>query len=421
MLSNLFLLFLCVFETHAFRHYELDELTDVDEENDMVELPLTYTQKANRDPVVLIPGLAGSQLESRQTNETKWERMWVKVRRVVSDFDQFKKDFVPIYDPVTNTYSNRDGLIVRPRNYGGVKGIAYMDDTLSWFTGTYQPLIKALQEVGYKVKKDLWGVPWDFRLDTADQLATNGEFAKLKWLLEESYRINQKPAVVLTHSCGCPLFHIFLTTFVTPEWKSKHVKGFIPCNGPFGGSMEAFQHLSTVHSWVVPFTGKVFNQITQSLACLYWMLPNENAYGKDGLLAEFNKTGTQIRMSNMNDTWTTTGRSWMSIAAYHSLKVMNKPQEHPGVPTHVFFSHGKKTTTSIVIKEEKEKWWKEEAEGVIGDGDGTVPLASLLVPLKWKNENNHPLEFHEFEDISHGQILKDKKSVAKIISIVAQN
>ncbi|KAK2941185.1 hypothetical protein BLNAU_23899 [Blattamonas nauphoetae] len=269
-------------ETHAVRHYDLDELTNLDEENDMVELPLIYTKKTNRDPVVLISGLAGSQLESYQTNETKWERMWVKVRQVVSDFDQFKKNFVPINDPVTNTYSNRDGLI----------GIAYMDDTLSWFTGTYQPLIEALQEVRYKVQKDLWGVP---------------------------------------------------------------------------------------------------------------------------------KTGTQIRMLYMNDTWTTTDRNWMSIAAYHSLKVMNKPQEHPGVPTHVFFSHGKKTTTSIVIKEEKEKWWKEEAEGVIGDGDGTVPLASLLVPLKWKNENNHPLEFHEFDDISHGQILKDKKFVAKIISIVAQD
>ncbi|KAK2957030.1 hypothetical protein BLNAU_8105 [Blattamonas nauphoetae] len=118
-----------------------------------------------------------------------------------------------------------------------------------------------------------------------------------------------------------PLFHIFITAFVSFEEGTKRAKGFINCNGSFGGSIEA-------------------------------ILPDESPYERDGLLAEFDKTDTQVRMSNMNDACTPTGRDWMPIPVCNSLKVMNKPQDHLGVPTHIFFSYGKMTTFANIIKEE---------------------------------------------------------------------
>ena len=50
-------------------------------------------------------------------------------------------------------YSNRSGVDVRPRDFGGLGGVASIDPLLRDQTPYFQPLIDVLQDHGYEVGK----------------------------------------------------------------------------------------------------------------------------------------------------------------------------------------------------------------------------------------------------------------------------
>lgn len=61
-------------------------------------------------------------------------------------------------------YENQTGVEIRPYKFGGLAGVAALDPALPRYTGTFEPLIKALSEAGYAEGQDLFGAPYDFRL-----------------------------------------------------------------------------------------------------------------------------------------------------------------------------------------------------------------------------------------------------------------
>ena len=62
-------------------------------------------------------------------------------------------------------YHNRTGVEIRPYDWGGLTGVAALDPDAPSYSGTYSELIKGLQDKGYTAKKDLFGAPFDFRLN----------------------------------------------------------------------------------------------------------------------------------------------------------------------------------------------------------------------------------------------------------------
>ena len=51
-------------------------------------------------------------------------------------------------------------------------------------------------------------------------------------------RVTGKKAIIIAHSFGGVVCHKFLTTYVTAEWKARHIKALITLGTPFGGSVE---------------------------------------------------------------------------------------------------------------------------------------------------------------------------------------
>ncbi|KAK2961349.1 putative Phosphatidylcholine-sterol acyltransferase [Blattamonas nauphoetae] len=414
-----FLSIFCLLSSMKTPDHLLKPVDDAAEDDSV----LHYTARANRDPVFLVPGLAASGLEYRKKTDSTYKVLWFSISHILpGNWARFVEMMNPIYDPKTDTYSNSPDYDIRPIDYGGMGGVVYLDKTLEWFTKTYENMVNALKEVGYEVKKDLFGVPWDFRTNTINTLEINGEYERFKQLIETSYAINRKPAVLIGHSCGCPFVQHFLLEYVKPEWVQKHIKTFCTFNGPFGGAIMAYHHLSCHAAWIIPVGASVFNKITQKLASIYWMLPNSQAYSPDQVIAEMKNSGEKITFATMNKTWTDTGRDWMAIAASKATSRMEKHNGHPGVDTHIFFSHGKKTASKIIFDDSKPKWWEAEAASVEnGDGDGTVPYESLVVPRKWSVPSGKKLEFHEFNDLSHLSIIKDKKVIQELVNIVSRD
>lgn len=62
-------------------------------------------------------------------------------------------------------YHNQTGVEIRPYDWGGLEGVAALDPDAPSYSGTYSELLKGLQAKGYTAKKDLFGAPFDFRLN----------------------------------------------------------------------------------------------------------------------------------------------------------------------------------------------------------------------------------------------------------------
>lgn len=65
------------------------------------------------------------------------------------------------YFPMNDTYMNTLGVDVRPIDFGGVKGIDFLDYILDYplsFTSVYGSMIRSLMSIGYEPGKNLRGV-----------------------------------------------------------------------------------------------------------------------------------------------------------------------------------------------------------------------------------------------------------------------
>ncbi|KAH7827936.1 putative lysophospholipase III [Monocercomonoides exilis] len=400
-----------------------EEFEELDDESDeLVEFLDGITRRRDLDPVVLVPGLAGSQLEYRNQTGTKWNTLWLNFGRTIPGlWHTYQKALQVTYDPETETYSSNPNIVTRPVDYGGLKGVDYLDPVVKTVTKMYHPLIQTLQETGYEEGKNLFGAPYDWRLANAKQVMSNGMYAQLKDLIERAYSLNDgKKVHVLGHSCGCIFLRQFLSDYVTNEWKKKYIASFISTNGPYSGSVEAFAHLAAPRKWSIPtLSAKQVHKLVQGFAGLYWMLPNTNAFSPSKVVARIPATNTVITVENMTSAFSSTGR-WLKLKGVEMTQKYISHMEPPRVPVHIFVSNGKNTTKEVVYDGSSNEWWKKTGRDVMQDGDGTVPIESLLAPANWKTMQDESVQLTVIHKESHQGILSCKQYLNSVRDIVSR-
>lgn len=106
-------------------------------------------------------------------------------------------------------YKNQEGVEIRPHDYGGLRGVAALDPSSASLTATYQPLISALEAVGYRERETLWAAPYDWRL-AGDGLAEAGAADDLQSLIEMAVSAAAgHKAVIIAHSMvRCLAWHM---------------------------------------------------------------------------------------------------------------------------------------------------------------------------------------------------------------------
>ncbi|KAK2951236.1 putative Phosphatidylcholine-sterol acyltransferase [Blattamonas nauphoetae] len=379
-----------------------------------------FAVRSKREPVVLIPGLLGSALESRKVGDTAYDRIWLKLSRFLPPkTNEALSILKPIYNERTNKFSTYKGWEVRPVDYGGVDGVSVMSESLREYTKAFENLINALKEVGYEAKKDMFGAPWDWRVSSMDQINTNGVCQRLKELVERAYNLNRKKVVLVAHSCGGPLSQQFLNTFVTEEWKAKHISQLICVNCPFGGAIIPISYVMARRRVAVPGSESLLNVLAQDMGCVFWMMPNALAYGPNEPLAKMKKSGEIVTLSNIYDYMKKAGLTKQSIATQHARKAMEASVKHPGVKTTIITSYGLKTPSLVELDDSKEggEWWKELVTEQNGDGDGTVPLQSLKVPHKWVKKDTDVLKFIEYKGLDHSGPISNREALKDFVNL----
>ncbi|GAA5803772.1 hypothetical protein HPULCUR_009256 [Helicostylum pulchrum] len=193
-------------------------------------------------PVVLIPGIISSGLESWGTSEKSLrffrKRMWgttTMFRSVLLDKEIWTQHLK--LDPVTGL--DPEGIKIR-----AAQGL----DAADYFVTGYwiwAKIIENLAFIGYD-NNNMYLASYDWRLSFANLQNRDHYFSKLQSIIETSKKADDIPAVIVTHSMGSTMFPYFLRWVQDPnggnggsDWTEKHIASFVNIAGPMVGVPKA--------------------------------------------------------------------------------------------------------------------------------------------------------------------------------------
>ncbi|GAB2229160.1 hypothetical protein Droror1_Dr00023296 [Drosera rotundifolia] len=236
---------------------------------------------ADREPVLLVSGMGGSILHSKNKKSGAESRVWVRIW--LADL-QFKKKLWSLYNPSTGYTEGLDDTceITVPDDDFGLYAIDILDPSLFvkllHLTDLYHfhDMINMLIECGYVKGTTLFGFGYDFRQSNRVDKSMEG----LKAKLETAYKASGGRKVnIISHSMGGLLVSCFLS--LHPDIFSKYVNNWICIACPFQGApgcindslltglqfIEGFQSYFFVLRWTM-------HQLVVECPSIYELMPN---------------------------------------------------------------------------------------------------------------------------------------------------
>lgn len=386
-----------------------------------------------RAPVILVPGLGGSVLESKLHNVTQphtvcsgdhdWQVEWVAPSLDLVLIDCLIRNLKVVYDPANQRYSNSTGVEIRPYKFGLLDGVAALDPQLPQATGTYATMIEALGKVGYRESQNLFGAPYDFRL-AADGLQQIGWYKRFQNLIEEAVAKNhEQPAIIVTHSMGGLVTYYFLkqmeqdTEAVLADWTQRHIAGLIAVAAPWEGSVTAMKGQISGDPFDLPLPHDVLRPVQKTAPSGPWLFPRAAAYG-DEVLVE----------TSGGDSYTASKEDAMRLlddlnltqqaATYPRVSNLINPITPLQVPVHCLY--GTDVDTEVGYGYDVQHFGGHKVPPAPrrirqGPGDGTVNLRSLqscvqLGPLAEQHVPN--------PNATHLGILMDDAAIDLVLQLV---
>ena len=242
-------------------------------------------------------------------------------------------------------------------------------------------------------QNDVHAFPYDFRFihyQEYHQLL----FAEYKKYIENEYKNSNEKFVFVAHSMGGLLLHHFLHFYVDKRWISKHVGKVYYINTPFGGCpMALFFLLDSIHKHV---NSQNRDQLLFNNHVLWLMLNIQNIHLFGGLYVCLPITKDPLVRINRNwiyskDIQSLFTNDWCAHTYRLSRTLFRKRTHTVDVPQTVVYSTGKNTTVFMDY---------DLDFAITGDGDGLVPVESLLYPQCW----NKPPTFVHVPNQDHSNI-----------------
>ncbi|KAL1552189.1 Phospholipase A(1) lcat3 [Salvia divinorum] len=236
---------------------------------------------ADRDPVLLVSGIAGSILNSKSKKNGSETRVWVRI--LLADLE-FRRKLWSIYNPETGYTESLDvdSEIVVPQDDYGLYAIDILDP--STFVKClhvsdlyhFHDMIEMLVGCGYEKGTTLFGYGYDFRQSNRIGQIMDG----LKEKLVTAYKASGGRKVnLISHSMGGLLVSCFIS--LHSDVFSKYVNKWITIATPFQGApgcindsiltgmqfVDGFESFFFVSRWSM-------HQLLVECPSVYEMLPN---------------------------------------------------------------------------------------------------------------------------------------------------
>jgi lysophospholipase-3 len=383
----------------------------------------------NRAPLIFSGGLGGSALMFKKTNvkdepsyfcssTTKdYYQAWIDASELIPYISQpcFLHDLQTFY--ANGTICSREGVSVKPKDFGGIEGIAYIGTGyIKQYTAYATPLMNYLvREAGYIPGVDFRGATYDWRLGPNEW--SKGSYHDLKALIEDTYKRNNNTRVhVAGHSMGAPYFQNFLASFVNQEWKDKHVASLISLGGPFGGAPITLEQIAAGTNFgIKSFDGKTMKKVIRRFGSPTWMLPDETNTDIVFSTPTKNYTNAQLKQffQDMNDT--------VIYDIYKTQMNAGNKAKSPGVATHCLYGYDIPTVLAVKMTSVDPPVGEIPQVAAWGVGDITVPLYSLAMCdefAKGQDVSKYPVFVERYKNVTHGTIMTDEKVFARILSII---
>ncbi|XP_078166943.1 alpha/beta-Hydrolases superfamily protein isoform X1 [Carex rostrata] len=192
-----------------------------------------YVVNPNLDPVLLVPGIAGSVLHAVDEEGKKTERVWI---RILGADHEFRTKLWSRFDPSTGKSVSLDEKtrIVVPEDRYGLYAIDVLDPDMmigSDSVGYYHDMIAEMIKWGYQEGTTLFGFGFDFR--QSNRLEET--IKKFQEKLETAYiSAGERKLTIITHSMGGLLVKCFMSLHT--DIFEKYVKRWVAIAAPFQGA-----------------------------------------------------------------------------------------------------------------------------------------------------------------------------------------
>ncbi|EDV22034.1 Group XV phospholipase A2 [Trichoplax sp. H2] len=385
---------------------------------------LKASNKKKMYPVMLVTALLGAQLEAKLDRKSvpyfyckkksKWELIWVNIEDFLPFIIDCWEDNIKLkYDAVTHVYSPAaEGVQVRVRT--GIENIRFIDPSglLKSLTGEYNTIINALESIGYQQNKNLIAAPYDWRVGADSYYLPNGIFHNLKKMIEGAYANNSNtPVVCVAESLGNPVLTLFLNTYVSEAWKAKYIKSYIALAGVFAGAGQTVAGvLSPILDGLPDFIDpNIIRTLARSFGSIAWLFPNAK-YWKDYVFLS-----TPTRNYTASDIGALLEQQ--SLHGVYEMYLNNKDLTTLQAPNvTVYCWHGIGVKTPNIFQYDSDNF-DQKPKVIEVDGDGRVPLPSLQVCRRWKDEQSQPVSYRSLPGVTHVGILSNERVVLDILSV----
>ncbi|OAD52278.1 Group XV phospholipase A2 [Eufriesea mexicana] len=360
-----------------------------------------------------VPGDGGSQIEAKLNKTTvvhylcekvttDYFNIWLNLELLVPVvIDCWIDNMKLIYDNVTRTTRNQDGVDIRVPGWGDPSVVEYLDPSKASSGDYFKDIGNMLvNELEYIRNRSIRGAPYDFRKAPNEN---SDFFNKLKDLIQETYYMNkQVPVTLLAHSMGGPMSLIFLQ-HQSQKWKDKYINCLITLSAVWGGSVKALKVFAIgddLGAYLLRQSILKDEQITSP--SLGWLLPSR-LFWKD--------TEVLVQSEQKNYTLRTLQDYLLDINVPNGWEFRKDNEKYqldftpPGVEVHCLYGNGIDTVQRLYYKP------GTSIEGtpqlIPGDGDGTVNLRSLEGCKYWQGKQEQKVYSQAFPGINHMDILRN--------------
>jgi lysophospholipase-3 len=377
--------------------------------------------------------LAGSGLEAKLDNakepfwgcstNSDWFRVWLAVGSFAPGYvDCLFHNLGIEYDEKSKTYHNMPGVSIREIDFGGLKGIDFLD--YSWggeplsVTAYFAPLIADLKGAGYRPGIDLRGAPYDWR----QPFNANNMFSRMKALIEEMFEESGGLAVnIVAHSFGNIQTSFFLNQHVNQTWKDKYIDNFISVAAPWSGAPQALRAVVSGDDFGFALPG--FSSLIDPLKV------RKVARGAGGVVIlvpepEFWQGEVLVQTPKRNYTVNDFSQLFLDMGApmtnaiYKSVDKTIEDIVAPNVPLHCLYGINHKTEIGYKYVDGFDK---QPEVFFTQYGDGVVPGVSLVRCAQFASLQKEPVEIVEFDLLDHMNVLTDEEVLQYILKIATHS
>mmetsp|Transcript_85098 Transcript_85098/g.164971 ORF Transcript_85098/g.164971 Transcript_85098/m.164971 type:complete len:607 (+) Transcript_85098:158-1978(+) len=272
-----------------------------------------------RSPIIIVPGLGGSQMEARLVNKSRtpsllchggtreWFALWLnlepfvnsRIGRLLCWTDNVRLE----WDLPSHTPHSPSGVEVRVSHASknsteSVERVdanaAFLDflekwdlpddleDALGWLNPFKTMVHRLVEELGYVRGHDIFAAPYDFR---KSPLANEGWQKDMKKLIERTAAKNgERPVTLICHSMG-GLYTLHMLAKMETNWIAKHVLRVVLVSVPFGGSARALSMILSGDDFDIPLvSGLEMRRAQRTFDSPYTLIPSSLSWGANDTL-----------------------------------------------------------------------------------------------------------------------------------------